>query len=285
MTTTTKATRKPTSDRAQKTRENQQKKRETVEKTIEAANAGDMTARLQLIMFISKAISYHDSGKIEGLHSLDTACANNDFCPKMQKPGTPSCICNWCYTADMWESAIFAHFITGLILSQVELTKEEAAAVAIPALTVRFNSDGELINLTHAVNLIRIAAGHQLTTFTDWTKRLEIMDTAIQQEGKPDNLIIGISSPMINTPARARWEWCDFIFTVYTPEGMKTALARNEHECNGRKCIECKYYCYHHHDTTSGPVHVAEALRKPKGIKKESFPALVAAIDAATLNK
>lgn len=278
MTNTAKST------RTQKTRENQEKRLQHVRKLITEANNGSKAARLELLMMLNKAIAYHNSGKIEGLHSLDTACSNNKFCPRMQATEDPSSVCKYCYTCSMWESAKFAHHITGEILSGIELTPIEASLIGIPGLFFRFNSDGELINYTHAKNLVRIAAAHPATTFSLWTKRPGILNPVIIEEHKPQNLICGVSSPTINVPFRERWTWCDFVFTVYTPEGMKRALARGEHECNGKKCMDCGFYCYRKHTETSSPVYVAEALRKPGSVKKEAFPAIIAAIDAATLD-
>lgn len=275
-------TAEPQSDRAKATRENQIAKLAHVRELIEEGNTGNRAARNELLRLLNKAIAYHNSGKIEGLHSLDTACSNNDFCPHMQGTEDPAIICKYCYTESLWDSAKFAHHITGEILSGVELTPAEAARVFIPA-TTRYNSDGELINLTHAINLIRITAGNPDETGTIYTKRPEILDKAIAQEGKPANLVCGVSSLFINQPRKKVYWWTDFIFTVYTPEGMKRALARGEHECNGKKCIACGFYCYRRHE--GAPVYVAEALRRPKGITAAQFPAIIAAIDAATLDK
>lgn len=267
--------------RAEKTRANQLARKNHVEGLIKAANDGNTQARAELIMILSKAVKYHDSGKIEGLFSLDTDCSNNDFCPMMQASENPACICNYCYTKNMWDAAKFAHHIIGMIISQVDFSREELSFLAVPADKLRINSDGELINHVHAVNIIRIAYTHPMTRVVDWTKRPVIMDAAIKQEGKPENLICGISSPIVNRPLSPSFPWVDFVFTVYTPAGMRAALARGEHECNGRKCMECGFHCYAHH--AGGPVFVAEALRCPKGIKKADFPAVIAAIDKITL--
>lgn len=283
MTTTTRTE----SPRTAKAREKQEARRAYVRDLISKANSNDPTtrnaARAALAFTVGQAISYHKSGKIEGLHSLDTACTNNKFCPAMQACGDPCTICTYCYTLSLWDTATAAHAIIGEILSQVEFTRDEAALIPVPGLTVRFNSDGELINYTHARNLVRIAATHPATMFALWTKRPGILNPIISEEHKPANLICGISSPTINAQFRERWTWCDFIFTVYTPKGMERAIARGEHECNGKKCMECGFYCYKHHDGP-GPVYVAEALRKPNGIAKADFPGIIAAIDAATLD-
>ena len=162
---TTNTTRKPESERARKQREGQEKRHlETLAKIAQALE-GSTAARVALALQIGRAITYHESGKIEGLFSLDTACSNNEFCPRMQATDAPEVICKYCYTRNMWDGATRAHHITGEILSKVEFTAEEAALIPVPGLTVRFNSDGEIINLTHAVNLLRIAATHPAVTF------------------------------------------------------------------------------------------------------------------------
>lgn len=282
MTTTAK---KAPSARSIKTKEAQEKRLQHVRELIEAAKAGDPAARIELVMIVSKAISYHNSGKIEGLHSLDTACTNNKFCPRMQAISDPAYICKYCYTLSMWDTATAAHFITGLILSEILFTEQEAGLIAVPALMLRFNSDGEIINYTHALNMYRIVTAHPLTTFTVWTKRPGILNAVIMTYGKPANLVCGISSPMINTPFRDIFTWCDFVFTVYTPRGMEEAILRGEFPCNGRKCMECGFHCYQRHNARKGPVYIAEALRRPKGVTAKSFPDVIAAIDAATLDK
>lgn len=268
------------SERTRKTRENQEKRLAHIRDLI--AHQDKPVARAELIFTLTRAVTYHIDGKIEGIFSLDTACSNNEFCPRMQAAEDPTIICRYCYTKSMWEVARFAHHITGEILSGVELTDAEAAQIAIPNGIFRFNSDGELINRTHAENLIRIARAHPVTSFAIWTKRPALLDAAITAAGKPENLICGISSVMINTPATNAPAWTDFIFTVYTPAGMTEALKRGEYACNGLKCLACGFHCYHRHDGP-GPVYVAEALRRPAKVSKADFLAILAAIDAATL--
>lgn len=242
--------------------------------------------RAALLRMISEAIAYHDSGKIEGLFSLDVSCTNSDFCPHMQTCGSPDVICSYCYTKKMFALPRMAHHVTGTILSEIEFTEDELRTVSVPPAFLRINSDGELINLTHAVNVVRLAKAHpEVAAVTPWTKRPDILDKAIRQEGKPANLICGISSLVINTPTdAARYAWCDFVFTVYTPAGMAAALARGEHECNGKKCMACGFFCYRRHDTSRGPVRVAEALRPAAGMKPDRFAEICRGIDARTLH-
>ena len=245
----------------------------------------DIAARIELVNMISRAVAYHKSGKIEGLFSLDVSCKNGHFCQAMQALAPEEgCVCSLCYTNDGHDLAHDAHAITGDILSEMELTPAEAAAVAIPSGFLRFDCDGELINLTHAVNNVRITAAHPLTNCTQWTKRKELIKAAILQEGKPANLIIGYSSPFINCPLDpAENPEANFIFTVYTPAAIAAALARGEYPCNGQKCIVCGFHCYKLHPDRKGPVMVAEVLRRPCGMSKAAFEKLCAAIDARTM--
>lgn len=241
-------------------------------------------SRASLLFILGKAIAYHRDGKIEGIHSLDVACSNCDFCQRMQASDDPRIICRLCYTLSMWGSAKQAHAITGDILSSVKFTTEELKTIATAPGLIRINSDGELINATHAANIVRFASAHPHNVLAIWTKRPEILDGAIKREGKPANLICGISSPLINCPARTRYSWIDFVFTVYTPTAIGAAIARGERECNGRKCMDCEFKCYKHSDKP-GPVFVAELLRKPRAMKTADFSVLVAQIDELTMKE
>lgn len=241
-------------------------------------------ARASLLFIIGKAIAYHRDGKIEGIHSLDVACSNCNFCQRMQARADPRIICRLCYTLSMWDSAKQAHAITGDVLSSVEFATEELKTISTAPGLIRINSDGELINATHAANIVRFASAHPHNVMAIWTKRPEILDGAIKREGKPVNLICGISSPLINCPARAKYTWTDFVFTVYTPAAIRAAIGRGERECNGRKCKDCGYQCYKHIDKP-GPVFVAELLRKPRTTKAANFSSLVTQIDELTMKE
>lgn len=250
------------------------------------AKGDDMTPaeRAELILILARAVKYHDSGKIEGIFSLDVSCLNCEFCKKMQAAGQedPTIICGSCYTKAFYQIVHITHEMQGKIISRLELTDAEASLIAVPGTMCRFDCDGELINLTHAMNLLKIASAHPLTTFTVWTKRPAILDAAIKAHGKPVNLVCGVSSPIINTPFSEKWTWCDFIFTVYTPAGMEKALARGEIECNGKKCMACGFRCYTRPEK-QGTVYIAEALRKPAKKSASEFAEMIKRIDAATL--
>ena len=243
--------------------------------------------RPALIGFLAESVTYHKGGKIEGLFSLDVASRQCRFCESMQEAAkaNPAIICRFCYARNEHESATRRHEITGNILSTVRIRPDEAAYIGAKAHKLRFDSDGELLNDIHADNLIAIAKANPSSTDSIWTKDADTLEGAFNRAGgKPANLICGISSPQINIPAKPR-EWANFIFTVYTPEGLKRALARGEYSCNGRKCMECNYRCYDREANKEGPVYIAELLRKPHNMKKADFEALCALIDSITLKE
>lgn len=255
---------------------------------VAAMLADPESNRAALIRFIADSYSFHKSGKIEDIFSLDVASRKCSFCDAMREAAkaNPAIICKYCYARQEHESAQARHEITGNILQTIRITPEEAAYITPPtAAIVRFNSDGEILNDIHADNLLTIAKATPNTTFAIWTKRPELLNKAITRAGgKPENLIAGISSPQINVTT-APYSWTDFVFTVYTPAGITRALARDEFPCNGKKCKECGFRCYRKPANTAGPVYVAEALRKPHDLKKAEFIELCKTIDEITLKE
>lgn len=254
---------------------------------VAAALKDPDTNRFFLIQFLAESVTYHKSGKIEGLFSLDVASRQCRFCDSMQAAAkaNPAIICRFCYARNEHETATRRHEITGNILQTIRIRPDEAAYIGAKAHKLRFNSDGELLNDTHADNVVTIAEANPSSTASIWTKDADTLEGAFNRAGgKPENIIAGISSPQINIPAKPR-PWANFIFTVYTPEGLKRALARGEFPCNGRKCMDCKYRCYDKDANKDGPVYIAELLRKPQYMKKADFEALCALIDSITLKE
>jgi hypothetical protein len=119
----------------------------------------------------------------------------------------------------------------------------------IPAtndLIYRFESFGDLYNVTHLKNYVRIAERNPYTTFGLWTKNIWILDEVFNQEGveKPKNLSIIVSSPLLNKPLeldRERYWMVDHLFTVYD----KSFIANNNVDinCGARSCLGCRK-CY-----------------------------------------
>ena len=232
------------------------------------ARLDELTAaeRLDLLHLVS--IAYHDSGKIEGCNSIDS-CAACAFCQKMIAAAAVNIlvICGCCYAAaDAWKEAAWrTHQVNARILSTVLFTREELATLEIGP-RCRFNEDGDTINETHARNLLRIGLTHPGTSFGYWYKNAPAVGAGLAAEGittreqLPDNIRFIHSSALIGFPVRPSW-FDDATFTVYPDaESLQEALAAGAHECNGRRCRACGYFCYLA-ERRPEPVNIAEFLR------------------------
>lgn len=243
----------------------------------------DKTTLLQILQ-----VSYHDSGKIEGLSSIDGSAVNCEFCKGMQTAAEtdPTIVCGGCYAKALDEYRVSAearHWLNQRILSAVLFTVEELRNVYAPSLRVRFNSDGDFSGSVQAINSVRFCKAHPENRIAIWTKNLPAIRTAIEQEGKPANLKIVYSSCRLEEARVDLFElypWIDYVFTVYaTKEATKEAIANGANECNGRKCRECGFRCYD--GTWQIHTNIAEYLR---GVSKVKRAELVAAVQARKAN-
>ena len=209
-------------------------------------------------------VSYHDSGKIEGIFSIDSSAHGCHFCEKMRKASEedPSIICGKCYDykQECYRANVLQrHQLNLRILSSVLFADDEIATLPAGQI-VRINSSGDIENLTHARNIIRYAKTHAYTHVAVWSKNFAVMKQAFQIEGKPKNLTYIASSYRIDEqmclPAYA-----DYMFTVYSDEAkLHAALDSGACECNGKKCKDCGFKCYLH--TWAQWTNIAELLRK-----------------------
>ena len=179
------------------------------------------------------------SGKLAGIISINTPTSTNPFCQSMQKTDS---VCKSCY-AQRYEKLrpnIVEAFKRNTFLSERELLPQE-----IPAINeqiARFASYGELINMMHFINLLRIALANRQTVFTLWTKRPKIVQIVLKLLGKPDNLILIYSSPVVGVPSKLP-KGFDKVFTAFARGSDTTDI-----NCHGA-CNSCRL-CYSHNNTT-----------------------------------
>lgn len=181
-------------------------------------------------------ITKHTDGrKMEGMQSINTNSLTNKFCISSSKKDM---ICKSCYgnrQLRMYDNMKEALQRNSILLSTTELKE----APYINANAFRFNSFGELINMTHFKNLCFIASENPGTTFTLWTKRFKLVQSCFNKNSKPDNLILIHSSYRVNHKEELP-EGFDKVFTVYD---KWFASANNiTINCHSR-CIECRL-CY-----------------------------------------
>ena len=180
------------------------------------------------------------SGKLAGIQSINTPTTTNPFCQSMQKTDS---VCKSCY-AQRYEKIrpnIVTAFERNLFLSERELLPLEIPTISDDI--ARFASYGELINMMHFINLLRIALANPRTVFTLWTKRYRIVQRVLKHMDKPDNLILIYSSPIVGKVS-ALPKHFNKVFTTFARGTDTTDI-----NCHGA-CNTCRL-CYSHNDTVN----------------------------------
>jgi len=213
--------------------------------------------------------AYHKSGKIEGITSFDSSATNCEFCNLMREAAKedPNHICGYCYDYSQEHSfkgvnVLNRHSLNMIIMSSVEFSVEELRFLNVSYIN-RVNSSGDVPNVTYAKNMLNICYAFPCVKFGFWAKNVKAVVEACDKLGKPENVTLIQSSPIIGKPSKLA-KYFDFVFTVYlTKEDIQEAIAAGAGECNGRKCKECGYSCYLDIWKKAGIVNVAEYLRIP----------------------
>lgn len=202
--------------------------------------------KMQLLSIYN--ISYHSSGKIEGIFSLDSTATNCLFCDSMRNvaKNNQAHICGMCYDFAQEQykvQALNRHSLNLMIMSTVEFSVEELATLTAGEL-VRINSSGDIENIIHAKNMIKYAISHPFSSVALWAKNTVPVISACDELGKPKNITLIQSSCIIgNIPKKAKY--FDYVFVVYANKNsIEKAINSGACECNGKKCRECGFKCY-----------------------------------------
>jgi len=194
-------------------------------------------------------VAFHESGKIEGISSLDSSATNCAFCKACRAAanGDNDHICTHCYdmTQEAYRfAALNRHTLNMLIMQTVEFSIEELRMLPASGI-VRVNSSGDAPNKTYALNMLRYAIAHDSANVAVWTKNHIVYIQAIKEIGyKPANVILIKSSRYINKPEKLP-EFFDYVFTVYNNKtAVEEAIKNGAMACNGKKCMECGFSCY-----------------------------------------
>lgn len=186
------------------------------------------------------------SGKMAGLPSINTSTLKNNFCTGMRNSNTKKdLICKKCYAArleTMRPSLVTALERNAMVYTRL-LTEDE-----LPRLNYaifRFDSFGELHNVTHLINYFAIALKNPNTMFGLWTKRLDIVRKVLKTMPKPANVILIHSSNLRNVITKLPKGY-DKVFTAHT---TKVSKANNVNiNCHG-SCNDCRL-CYENNGVT-----------------------------------
>lgn len=236
-----------------------------LEKVMRILDKESLTSadRMQLLSVYN--VAYHESGKIEGIFSLDSTATNCSFCVKMRKFAADHpelrIICSECYDYKQEQfkiNSLARHTLNLMIMESVDFSIEELAILE-SGLFVRVNSSGDSSNDTYARNMIRYAYAHKESHIAIWTKNTITYIRACDLLGKPENVVLIQSSMRIDAAAIPA-KYFDYAFTVYFDESkVQAAIANGAAECNGKKCKACGYKCYCKAWNGS---NIAELLRK-----------------------
>lgn len=196
-------------------------------------------------------------GKMKGISSIGTSCANNPHCMKRRENGES--VCSHCYAATYMKmrKSLREHLEENARILTTRLLTEDELPV-INAQVFRFESFGDLYNATHLINYLRICEYNPNTRFALWTKNTWILEEVFEKEKhpKPSNLSIVVSSMLLNRETSGcvgKW-YVDHIFTVYD---KATIAAENvDINCGARSCLGCQI-CYH----TDTDFYVREQLK------------------------
>jgi hypothetical protein len=135
--------------------------------------------------------------------------------------------------------------------AMVNVPLPSAALPRVNASFFRLNAGGELWNVTHAINMLRIARHNPYTNFALWTHEPKLVIEAIKKEGKPDNITLIYSSQNYNKRDKLP-RFFDKTFTVFTKDFINSNDV--DINCGARKCFDC-LKCY---DPRNKTTHINE---------------------------
>lgn len=192
------------------------------------------------------------TGKLEGFHSCSTSPERSEFCNRMH--ACPGSICSVCFSrrSVIPEEGGYKHGLRDNLSHNYDWLNISRTVDQFPVLNdlyFRIESHGDVDTPIQAENFIHLYQRNPDTRFTAWTKNPIAWNEAFKALGKPTNLIMVYSSPMINIEVRYEdivkvFPWVDKVFTVYSPEYI---IDHPEIEgtinCGTRQCMSC-LLCY-----------------------------------------
>ena len=180
------------------------------------------------------------SGKLDSIKSINTNTVTNDFCIKMNKAKDTNIICTKCYSHAMlktFRKNCQPSFQRTSDLLSTRVLEQEELPLILDAF-FRFDSHGELINVTNLINYVNITKKNPHCSFGLWTKRKDIINRYFKDNDCPPNLILIYSNPKISN-----------ILSKPPKHFHRTFNNVLEHEeverqnCTGQQCKNC-LLCY-----------------------------------------
>ena len=182
------------------------------------------------------------SGKMTGIPSISTSCLCNPICIQRMKDGNS--VCSHCFA----EATLSRYKDCGKAMeSNYNLLNDSVLPIEyLPVFgnvqIARIESFGDIASVTQAINYANICKVNPSVRFAWWTKNASILKKAFDIVGKPENVVIIESAPLLNKEIKKSNEYIDKTFTVFSKEDGNCI------NCGSRKCFSCQV-CYRK-DTT-----------------------------------
>lgn len=224
--------------------------------------SGQELTLVDYILLVAQIVVSSLTGKLADFFAISTSVLMNKLCQHRAKD--KDCICHDCYACDNvanYQRTLALSLETNFIILTSFLIPSEAwATLAIPTVNgySRIESHGDVANVIHARNYIRIIKSHPHIKFSVWSKNFSIWFEALKAEGyyngnKPENMRFIASSyrenEVIELPEYIK-PYVDKIFTVYTKDfvlahdiiincGIYEGIKKIDHTC--KNCMKCYF--------------------------------------------
>ena len=190
------------------------------------------------------------SGKLGRVPAINTNTLTNPFCQRMQR--CPGSICAQCYSQSML-SGYRRNCAPAFERNSNRLSESDLSESQLPRIRrndiARFHAHGELINLRHMVNLLRIARKNPRVTFGFWTKRRDIVGRFFRSgRTLPANVVLIYSNPRVDQPCALPQHFHKVLSVVTRDTGNVN--------CGARRCDTCRR-CYRR----DGETQVVELIK------------------------
>ena len=187
------------------------------------------------------------TGKLQGLRAISTNTKTNKYCKTQHEQAVAkdsNNICKVCYSHKMLDG-FRKNMAPALQRNSDLLSSRPLKRREIPRINdsiFRFDAHGELINQQHFDNLMAIVIDNPWCVFTLWTKRPHYASNYIDKHGKPKNLILVFSNPLMGSIMSKRPKHFDKTFN-----NVMEDQHLDKQNCTGQKCQDCRL-CYSFND-------------------------------------
>lgn len=211
-------------------------------------------------------------GKMTNIRSISTSTKLNERCKENAK--IKGSICEHCYASslcDLRPNLAKALERNTHMLRSGPLLPEQIPDVSDDKI-FRLEAFGDLNNLQQLENYVSIVLANPKTVFALYTKCYTLIKEYFTEHMPPKNLIIVLSSLMVNLPLDPKTVLGKTVYTKFAPSQIKVFTVytkeylKKHHEvsinCGSRSCFNCRK-CY---NPNNGIIQMSEILKSDQSI-------------------